>query len=65
MIAAKYDITAGAHDDFFTAYIAALEQGFSEVVVENSKLISILDEIYIDAVAEVYDAEIEMPPQRN
>jgi hypothetical protein len=65
MISAEYDIASDEHDDFFTAYIAALEQGFTDLVVDNPKLIAILDDIYTDAVAEVYNAEIEMASEQN
>ncbi|MFC7116629.1 hypothetical protein ACFQH2_19810 [Natronoarchaeum sp. GCM10025703] len=65
MISAEYDITPDKYDDFFAAYIAALEEGFTDLVVNNPKLIAILDDIYTDAVAEVYDTQITMNPQQN
>ncbi|WP_053948147.1 PD-(D/E)XK nuclease family protein [Halolamina sediminis] len=61
MIAATYDITPDDHDDFFTAYIAALEDAFRDLVVENPELLSILDGIYADAVDDVYDTDITPP----
>jgi hypothetical protein len=63
MISKEYDIVSGEHDDFFAAYVAALEQGVSELLVENSALIAILDGIYKDAVADIYSAQIGMPSE--
>ncbi|MFY4814590.1 hypothetical protein ACOJIV_18110 [Haloarcula sp. AONF1] len=39
----------------FSAYVAALEEEFTDLVVDNPKLIAIFDDIYTDAVTEVYD----------
>ena len=38
---------------------------FRFIVVENPKLIAILDDIYTDAVAEVYDTQITMSPPQH
>lgn len=65
MISAEYDISPEEHNDFFAAYVAALEQGFSDLVVENPDLIAILDDIYTDAVADVYGTELTMVSQEN
>ncbi len=65
LISAEYKIAPDKHEDFFAAYVAALERGFSDLVVENPELVTILDNIYIDAVAEVYGTEIEMTSHRN
>jgi len=65
MISAEYDIAPDEYDDFFTAYIAALEEGFTDLVVDNPKLIVLLDDIYTDAVAEVYDTQITMSPNKT
>ena len=65
MISAEYDIAPDEYDDFFAAYIAALEEAFTDLVVNNPKLIAILDDIYTDAVAEVYDTQITMSSQQN
>lgn len=65
LISAEYDIAPSEYDDFFSAYVAALEQGFSEFVVENPELVAILDDIYTDAVDQVYSTDIEMPAQQN
>jgi hypothetical protein len=61
MISAEYDIIPDEHDNLFTAYVAALERGFSELIIKNQELVKILDDIYTDAVAEVYGTEIEIP----
>jgi hypothetical protein len=63
MISAEYDIVPEEHDDFFAAYVAALERGVSELLVENSALIAILDGIYKGAVADIYSAQIGMPSE--
>ena len=60
MISAKYDITPDEYDDFFPAYVAALEEGFTDLVVDNPKLIAIFDDIYTDAVTEVHCTQITM-----
>ncbi|MXR52599.1 hypothetical protein GRX03_13410 [Halovenus sp. WSH3] len=63
MISAEYDIVPDEHSDFFAAYVAALERGFSDLVVENPDLIAILDDTYTGAVAEVYNTQITMSTQ--
>jgi hypothetical protein len=63
MISAEYDIAPGEHEDFFAAYVAALERGFSDLAAENPELIAILDDIYTDAVAEVYGTDISIPSE--
>jgi hypothetical protein len=65
MISAEYDINPDQYNDFFAAYIAALEQGFTELVVENPRLVAILDNIYADAVAEVYNTQITLGSQQK
>ena len=42
------------HDDIFEAYIAALQRAFEDHIVENERLVSIIDDAYEDAVDEVY-----------
>jgi hypothetical protein len=44
LIAATYDITPEEHPDFFEAYLAALQQGFEELVIDNEALIALIDE---------------------
>jgi hypothetical protein len=63
MIAATYDIAPNEHDDFFAAYVAALQEGFRDLVVENPDLITILDDVYTHAVADVYGTQITMNSQ--
>ena len=65
LIAATYDIDPDDHEDFFTAYVAALEDGFSDLVLGNSELIAVLDDIYTDAVADIYDTDITTPGQQS
>ena len=47
----------------FAAYVGALEEAFTDLIAENPELIAILDEIYAEAVADVYDAQITMSDQ--
>jgi hypothetical protein len=54
MSEAVYDIRVDAHDDFFEAYIAALQRAFEDHVVENERLVSLLDDACEDAIDEVY-----------
>jgi hypothetical protein len=65
LISAEYDIAPDEYDNFFAAYIAALEQGFTDLVTENPELVAILDDIYTDAVAEVYKTQITLGSQLN
>jgi len=65
LISAEYNITPDDYDDFFAAYIAALEEGFTDFVAENPKLIAILDDIYTDAVAKAYNTQITISSQQN
>ncbi len=65
LISAEYDIAPDEYDNFFAAYIAALEQGFTDLVIENPELVVILDDIYTDAVAEVYKTQITLGSQQN
>jgi len=60
LISAEYDIVPEEHDDFFTAYVTALERGVRDLIVENPELITLLDDIYTDAVADVYGIDIQM-----
>jgi hypothetical protein len=64
LIAAEYDIAPDEHDDFFAAYATALQRGFAELVGENPELITILDDTYTEAVADVYDTDIRMSPSQ-
>jgi len=52
MIKAKYDIPIASYENFFDAYTAALHEAFVELIVDNSDLIRLLNEIYEDAVEE-------------
>ncbi|WP_255170075.1 PD-(D/E)XK nuclease family protein [Natrononativus amylolyticus] len=59
MLVATYDIETDAHDDFFEAYIAALEQAFVEHVVANEQLLMLLDSAYRDALEHVYGVSVK------
>jgi hypothetical protein len=54
MIEATYDIDVDAHEDFFDAYVAALQSAFIDLVVENEELIAIIDELYDESIDQVY-----------
>lgn len=45
-IVASYDIPVGEHSDFFTAYIAALNEAFLDIVVDNGVLVEIIDRAF-------------------
>ncbi|GGL64518.1 hypothetical protein GCM10009039_23030 [Halocalculus aciditolerans] len=60
LLSAEYDIVPDEHDDFFAAYVAALERGVCDLIIENPELIAILDGIYIEAIADVYNSDIRM-----
>jgi hypothetical protein len=45
-LTATYDIPIREQDDFFEAYVAALDDAFYDLVIENQALISIIDETF-------------------
>ncbi len=45
-LTATYDIPVREHDDFFDAYVAALDDAFHDLVIENRNLITIIDETF-------------------
>lgn len=51
----QYDIEVDDHDDFFEAYVAALQTAYIELVAENEALISTLDDLFLRSLSEVYD----------
>ena len=53
LITATYDIQTGAHEDFFKAYLAALQTAFEDIVVNNAALIELIDEAQDEAL-EIY-----------
>jgi len=53
-VALSYDIPAGDHDDFFTAYTAALHDAFLDVVIEHPKLLTLIEESFEESL-EVYE----------
>lgn len=60
MLVATYDIDTEEYDDFFSAYIGALQEAFLGYVVEGKEGIALIDEVYQDSLQEVYDASIEL-----
>ncbi len=54
MMVATYDIDVDAHEDFFDAYVAALQEAFIDLVVENEELIATIDELYNESIDQVY-----------
>ncbi len=54
LISATYDIRVDDHEDFFTAYLAALEEAFDDFVVENPEFVELIDEVY-DQAFEIYE----------
>lgn len=50
LIEARYDIPTDEHDDFFDAYIAALEQAFVEHAIENEPLVETIGSTYEEAL---------------
>ena len=58
MIEATYDIDIDAHEDFFDAYVAALQDAFVDLVVENEELIATIDELYDESIGRVYGMSI-------
>lgn len=58
MLVATYDINADSHEDFFDAYVTALQTAFVDFVVNNEKLVSVIDEIYWNSIDKVYGVSI-------
>lgn len=54
LIEARYDIRTDAHEDFFQAYIAALEEAFMEHAADNGALLSTIESIYEQAI-DIYE----------
>lgn len=50
MIEATYDIPVAESDDFCTAYITALHTAVTEHVVDNPKLVELIDTTYTDTL---------------
>jgi len=51
---AAYDIRVDDHDDFFDAYISALQRAFTEHAVENEGFVDIIDRIYEESIESEY-----------
>lgn len=50
VIEATYDIPVAEYDNYFQAYISALNTAFEEHVIENSKLVTALDDVYSETL---------------
>lgn len=53
-IVAPYDIPVDAHDDFFSAYVAALMTAYRELVISNQELVSLIADCLDESLEEVY-----------
>lgn len=51
LIEARYDIPVAGSDDFFDAYLAALQQGFVDLALENEPFVETLTDAYEDSIA--------------
>lgn len=49
-LTAKYDIPAGQHDDFFDAYVAALNTAFQDLVIDHRDVVRIIDETFEESL---------------
>jgi len=54
ILSATYNIPVAEHDDFFDAYTAALRDAFVDLTVDNSELISIIDECFDESMTTYY-----------
>jgi hypothetical protein len=50
VIEATYDIPVAEYDDYFEAYISALNTAFEKHVIENSELVTALDDVYSETL---------------
>jgi hypothetical protein len=53
-ILVPYDIEVESHGDFFSAYIAALQTAYVDLVVTNEEFVTLIDEIFTDSLDGVY-----------
>ena len=53
-LTATYNIPVREYDDFFEAYVAALDDAFHDLVLENHQIITLIDEAYEESL-EVFD----------
>lgn len=54
IFSAVYTIPIAKHDNFFDAYTAALRDGFTDLAVENTQLLTIIDEAFSKSLEEYY-----------
>lgn len=47
-LTASYDIPVGEHEDFFDAYVAALNAAFQDLVIDHPDFVKIIDESFSD-----------------
>jgi hypothetical protein len=55
MIEAEYGIRVNEHEDFFDAYVSALERAFRDLVLDNDPLVETLTECYDEAVETYFE----------
>ena len=49
---ARYDIPVGEHEDFFDAYVAALNNAFHDLVIDHRNFVTIFDETLEETIEE-------------
>lgn len=49
-LTATYNIPVREYDDFFEAYVAALDDAFHDLVLENRQIITLIDEAYEESL---------------
>lgn len=54
-IVVPYDIEVERHDDFFSAYLSALETAYVELVANNRDLVAIIDDVFTESLIDVYE----------
>lgn len=50
LIMSTYTIRPDDHEDFFTAYLAALREAFEDLVIENEALVGLIDDAFEEAL---------------
>jgi hypothetical protein len=53
-LSATYDIPVHEHNNFFEGYVAALDDAFHDLVIENREVITLIDEAYEESLS-VFD----------
>jgi hypothetical protein len=60
LFAATHDITPESPEAFFDAYVASLEAAFVDLVVDDEGLIALIDDLYEDAIENVYGKAVSL-----